>query len=146
MPVPDITLLDRDLRGKRLPGAVFCVSPQDVATIAALSDWTDSIPSPIFALVASLRGLGITLDEMCRLCEFELAAGPMLGECAMRFSTELEVGRRYRTEVLIHRIERKHSISMGIIDRLHFSVVIFHQPGNPVAEVDLVWLLPRGKE
>lgn len=142
--LPDIKLLDDDLRGKRLPGARFCITPEDVLVLSKLCGSPSSAPSPIFAMVAALRGLGITLDEMCRLCEFELAAGPMLGECAMRFGSQLQQGLFYRTEVEIHGIDRKYSATSGVIDRLRFAVALFAADTDCAAEVELTWLLPRG--
>ncbi|MFM7066485.1 MAG: hypothetical protein ACKO0U_06615 [Gammaproteobacteria bacterium] len=109
-----------------------------------MSDWPDRVPSPVFALVAALRGLGITLDEMCRLCEFELSAGPMLGECTLRVDEDLRVGMKYFTDVLIHGIERKQSVSRGFIDCFRFSVALRLPGSRRVAEVELTWLLPRG--
>jgi hypothetical protein len=142
--LPDIEQLDRDLRNTRLPGAHFSITPQDLSTVAGLVDGTYSVPSPIFALVAALRGLGITLDEMCRLCGSSLAAGPMLGECTLRLDSDLKVGIAYRTEVTLHGIDRKFSAVRGVIDRFRFSVVLFLPGSGRVAEVDLTWLLPRG--
>jgi hypothetical protein len=144
LPFPDITLLNRDLQGKRLPGAKFVITPRDCAVIAELSRWPDIEPSPIFGFVAALRSLGVTLDEMCRLCDFELAAGPMLGECTLRIEKSLQLDRPYRTEVLIHGIERKQSALRGTIDVLRFSVALCCSSAGRVAEVDLTWLLPRG--
>jgi len=141
--LPSIEMLDARLRGMRLPGDYFSVIPEEAALVAKLSGWTSDEPSPIFSYIAALRGLGITLEQMCNLCDFELGQGPVVGECRIQFFNAIQVSIRYRTDVVIHGIERRPSAAYGIVDRLRFSVALTEHSGSLVASVELIWLLPR---
>lgn len=141
---PDIDILDRRLRGLRLPGAAFTVTPSEAKFVANLSNWAAVEPSPIFSYIAALRGLGITLEHMCSLCDFELALGPIVGECRIQLQGEIQHSFKYRTDVVIFGIDRRPSTTYGIVDRLRFLVSLLEPGGASIADVQLTWLLPRG--
>ncbi len=107
---------------------------------------TDSVTHPVFACVAALRGLGISIDELCRLCDYELARGPMLGECQLELRRPLQADCDYTTSVVIEDLVRSRSRALGVMDRLHFTVVLRDSGPGDAALVRLTWLFPRGSE
>jgi hypothetical protein len=141
--VPDIGALGERLRGHRLPGGYFTIEPEQAETVARLLNISHPA-HPIFGSIASLRSLGVSISDLCALCEFELAAGPMLGEFAVRFMAPLQPGVRYEVSAQIDSIDRVRSSRLGALDRLRFTVMLAHSHGAAVAEARYLWLLPRG--
>lgn len=143
--VPDVAALARRLRGHRLPGGDFVVADSDVPTVASLVGGSASEAHPVFASIASLRTLGMSIAEMCALCDFDLADGPLLGECDIEFEAPLRAGVRYVATGAIESYERVASRRLGTLDRLRFVVALATTEGAPVARVGYLWLLPRGR-
>lgn len=144
MPSPDIDALSQRLRGHRLPGGHYEVTADAAAAVARLTGWDAPEPHPVFASIGSLRALGVSIEQLCDLCEFRLEDGPMLGEFAVDFHREIQQGVPYRTEAHIVSLDRRQSARLGVLDRLRFVVQIQLSDGTPVAEARYLWLLPRG--
>jgi hypothetical protein len=144
MPCPDIDALSQRLRGHRLPGGRYEITADAAAAVARLTGWDAPQPHPVFASIATLRALGVSIEQLCKLCEFRLEDGPMLGEFAVDFHGELLQGVPYRTEAHIVSFDRRHSTRVGVLDRLRFVVHIQLPDGTPIAEARYLWLLPRG--
>ena len=143
-PCPDIDSLSQRLTGHRLPGGHYEITADAATAVARLTGWEAPEPHPVFASIASLRSLGVSIEQLCELCEFRLEDGPMLGEFAVNFHRELQQGVPYRTEAHIVSFDRRHSARVGVLDRLRFAVQIQTTDGTPVAELSYLWLLPRG--
>lgn len=116
----------------------------DSRDVDAMCAGTGSVTHPVFASVAALRGLGISIDELCRLCEFELARGPMLGECQLEFRRPLQTEVEYATTVVINDMVRSVSRTLGVLDRLQFTVTLVEPGAGDAATVKLTWLFRRG--
>jgi len=142
--LPDIDALARRLAGYRLPGGSYQIGHDTAAAVARLTAWDDPEPHPVFACIASLRALGISIEALCRLCEFRLEDGPMLGEFAVSFDRTLQPALAYRTSATIVSLDRRHSARLGVLDRLRFTVQVSLEDGTAVAEARFLWLLPRG--
>ena len=142
---PDIDTLAARLRGHRLPGGEYRISIAESRQVARLSGFEASQPHPVFSSVVTLKALGVSIEQLCDLCEFRLEDGPMLGEFTTRFFQPLEQDVRYTTNATIGSIDRAHSARAGVLDRLRFAVHICLPNGAVAAEVRYLWLLPRGK-
>lgn len=145
-PCPDIDVLAQRIRGHRLPGGHYEITAAEHSAVVGLTGLADPRPHPVFASIASLRALGVTIEELCGLCGFRLEDGPMLGEFAATYFGELSQDVRYVTTATIESIDRTHSARVGVLDRLRFVVVLNLPNGTPVVEVRYLWLLPRGRE
>ena len=143
--IPDINQLAARLRGHRLPGGEYRISNTESRQVARLSGFEAPQPHPVFSSVVTLKALGVTIDQLCTLCEFRLEDGPMLGEFTTRFLVPLQQDLRYTTEATIESIDRTHSARAGVLDRLRFAVRICLPNGAVAAEARYLWLLPRGK-
>jgi hypothetical protein len=126
-----------------LPGGEYTIGREDARLVGRLLHSTIDV-HPVFSCVASLRSLGISIDALCRLCEFELAAGPLLGEFGVRFRSPLQAGVCYQVTGLIESIDRTQSARLGVLDRLRFSVELTEPSGESALEANYLWLLPRG--
>lgn len=149
MPLPDGNLseigpLAASLCGRQLPGGEFTITPAVRATVAELGAPLEISPHPIFSSIISLKSLGISIGELCRLCQFDLADGPLLGECSVSFERTFTEGMRYSCTTIIDSLERTKSRRYGVLDRLRFTVSIDEPSGSRVATVRYLWLLPRG--
>jgi hypothetical protein len=142
---PDIDTLAARLRGHRLPGGHYRISAAESSQLARLCGVEASRPHPVFSSVVTLKALGVTIEQLCALCEFRLEDGPMLGEFTTRFFLPLEQDVRYTTNATIESIDRTHSARAGVLDRLRFAVHICLPNGTVAVEVHYLWLLPRGK-
>lgn len=143
--LPDAAALARRLCGHRLPGGQFVIAESDVPVVANLVGSRSAAAHPVFASIASLRTLGMSIAEMCALCEFDLADGPLLGECDIEFDAPFRAGERYVASGAIESYERVSSRRLGPLDRLRFAVALATADGAPVARVSYLWLLPRGR-
>ena len=146
LPIPDIETLAASLRGRQLPGGRYRITPQECRAVDAMCAGTGAVTHPVFACVAALRGLGISIDELCRLCGYELALGPMLGECQLELRRPLQAEVDYTTSVVIDDLERSTSRVLGVLDRLHFTVALRDSGPGDAALIRLTWLFPRGRE
>jgi hypothetical protein len=142
---PDIDQLALRLRGHRLPGGEYLIGDTESRQVARLSGHEAPQPHPVFSSVVTLKALGVTIEQLCALCEFRLEDGPMLGEFTTRFLMPLEQDVRYTTEATIESIDRTYSARAGVLDRLRFAVRICLPNGSVAVEVRYLWLLPRGK-
>jgi hypothetical protein len=142
-PYPEIESLQRRLRGVSLPGGHYTIEPDEANAVARLLRCSHAA-HPIFSCVASLKSLGVSIGELCSMCEFELADGPLLGEFAVRFVSELQRGIRYQISVTITSIDRTHSARLGVLDRLRFQANFASPDGTVAVEARYLWLLPRG--
>lgn len=143
--LPDAAALAQRLRGHRLPGGEFVIADADVPTVANLVGSRTAAAHPVFASIASLRTLGMSIAEMCALCDFDLADGPLLGECDIELDAPMRAGARYVATGEIESYERVSSRRLGTLDRLRFVVALADSNGTPVARVSYLWLLPRGR-
>jgi hypothetical protein len=145
-PCPDIDVLAMRLRGHRLPGGHYEIGVDERQSVARLTGLDNPQPHPVFSSIASLRALGVTIEDLCGLCEFRLEDGPMLGEFTAIFHSQLRQNVRYATAATIESIDRTRSARVGVLDRLRFVVRIDQPDGTPAVEVRYLWLLPRGAQ
>lgn len=142
-PYPAIEVLQQRLQGLALPGGGYTITRDNAQRVAHLLQSAADV-HPVFSCVASLRSLGISIGELCQLCEFELTDGPLLGEFAVRFYSPLAIGQRYQLTARIDSIDRTHGARLGVLDRLRFSVNFIAPTGDVTLEARYLWLLPRG--
>lgn len=141
--MPDAAVIAQRVVGHRPPPGEFTIDAQAARSVWRLHGREASSAHPVFACVASLRAMGISISGLCELCDFDLADGPLLGECDVEIDTPLQVGQRYLVSSIIESFERVPSRSFGRLDRLRFLVTLATVATGPVARVRYLWLLPR---
>lgn len=142
--LPDAAELARRVCGVQLPGGRFYVDATEAAEVRRLVGGAPEAAHPVFSCIGSLRTLGLSIGEMCALCDFDLADGPLLGEFEVEFEAPLRVGASYQASGVIESFERVETRKLGAVDRLAFSVTLAAEDGTPVARARYLWLLPRG--
>jgi len=98
---------------------------------------------PIYAYLATQRGIGMSVREVCALADFDVDDGPMLGGVEFDFGTPMFAETEYRVEGTILGISRKLGRTAGVFDLLDFEERLIDERGAVVASARLSFVLPR---
>jgi len=137
-------------RLRRLPGTRL--TPGDIRIPASESAQLDGVLGssaqlgelhPVYAYIATQRGIGISVAELCELADFDVADGPMLGSVDLRFAGALRPDTDYRVEGTIVDIIRKQGRAAGVFDLLLFEETLADADGAVVASSLVSFVLPR---
>lgn len=137
-----------DVAGTPLPGGPYRIDAAANALVCRTSGAEprgDGTAHPIFAFIAAQVGLKLTVAELLRICDFDIADGPMMAGCEVRFSRPLTVGETYHVSGEIERLERKSSARLGVMDLFVHRLDLTDAEGRHVASTLNTWVLPRGK-
>jgi len=127
-----------------LPGGSFTITrAEQERLVEALGRGVDGDPHPIWAYIATQRGIGIGVAELCALADFDVNDGPMLGSVELAFSAALELDVEYTVTGEVVGIERKHGRTAGTFDVLTFRERLVGPDGAEVASTTNTFILPR---
>lgn len=136
-----------DIAGHELPGGEFHIGA-DADRRLCESLYTqpaaDGHAHPIWAYIATQSGMGLSVDGLLALCDFDAKDGPMLGSSDTVHHAPLRTGQTYRVAGRIEKLTRKHSRKLGVMDVLDYRLTLSRASGEPVLEVRNTWILPRG--
>jgi hypothetical protein len=104
---------------------------------------SDGTAHEIYSYIATQSGMGLSVDGLLALCQFDAADGPMLGSSNSRFLEPLKTDETYRVGGEILALTRKHSKKLGVMDILEYRLTLSRISGERVLEVTNTWLLPR---
>jgi hypothetical protein len=133
------------LAGRELPEGAFTITREEELRLAeALDSPPDaSHPHPVWAFIATQRGIGLEVDELCALADFDIADGPMLGSVELTYARPLELDTAYRVTGEIVGVERKQGRRTGVFDVLTFSERLVTPHGEVIATSTSRFILPR---
>lgn len=144
--------LDPDLVGRQLPGDITTISRHqsaitDHALHAASDPDAGEHAHSIWFLVIALRGMGISVDELCALADKRDTDTLLFGTCGIDQIQPLTVGHTYRTTASIDSIDRRITRDGSILDSLAVTVTLFDTatPTEAVGAVTSVYLFKRGQ-
>ncbi|BAH52911.1 hypothetical protein [Rhodococcus opacus] len=144
--------LDPGLIGRQLPGDTTTISRHqsaitDHALHAAADRDSGESAHSIWFLVIALRGMGISVDELCALADKRDTDTLLFGTCGIDQIQPLAVGHTYRTTASIDSIDRRTTRDGSILDSLTVTVTLFDTaaPTDPVGAVTSVYLFKRGQ-
>ena len=100
---------------------------------------------PIFYHMATQSGMKRSIGELCGLCGFNIAHGPMLGSSAVEFREPIMVDVPYRVRGNITALNRKQSSRFGWIDILQYELKLVNEAGVEVLRARYSLVLPRGR-
>lgn len=142
-----IDLLQQTLAGKRLPGAEVAIPGYEntIATRALRGEVNEQeFAHAIWFIVCSLRGMGVSVNELCDLAH----AGPhdtlMYGEVTIEQELPLRVGGSYRVEAVITDVGRSTLRDGSTLDKVTIGVELFCD-GVRHGAVASTYLFKRGK-
>lgn len=133
------------LPGTELPAGSFMITPEEQERlVGALGrEATRDDPHPIWAYIATQRGIGIGVAELCELADFDVSDGPMLGSVELTYAAPIELGVEYTVTGEVVGIERKQGRKAGTFDILTFRERLLAPGGAEVASATNTFILPR---
>lgn len=104
----------------------------------------DGSAHPAYYYIATQVGMGMTVAELCRVCEFDVESGPMMASSRVEYAQALRVGQPYQVTGEILSLTRKSSRKLGLMDLLEYTLRLSLPDGTPVLSATNLWVLPRG--
>jgi hypothetical protein len=133
--------------GLSLSGAsTYVISADENRVLCSTLEATpaaDGSAHPVYFFIATQVGMGMTVAELCRACDFDVEDGPMIASSNVTFSRPLMTQQAYRVTGEIVSLTRKRSRTFGVMDSLTYVLRLALSDGTPVLETSNVWLLPR---
>jgi hypothetical protein len=103
----------------------------------------DGSAHPVYFFIATQAGMGMTVAELCRACDFDVEDGPMIASSTVAFTRPLMTEQAYRVTGEIVSLTRKRSRTFGVMDSLTYVLRLALSDGTPVLETRNLWILPR---
>ena len=101
---------------------------------------------PIYFMIITLRGSGVSIQDIFNLLNYDTKNGPMLGQCNMEFKSQLKIDQEYFVKGRINSLISKESSKLGRIKILDFSLSLYKHISQEVGHVKYVWILPLDKK
>lgn len=142
------TALDRrELPGGELTVEAYEAAIADHALLAPDVDTDDA--HPLWLLVLALRGMGISVDELCRLAGRRPQDTLLFGNCEIAQRRPVRVGHRFRMTASTGPVARKESRGGGFLDFVTVRVEVHDttdgpHPDGPVGTVTNGFIVKRG--
>jgi hypothetical protein len=133
------------LPGTELPAGTFTITAEEDARVLEVVGGPpapDGTAHPLWAYIAPQRGIGISVEDICKLADFDVADGPMLGSSELEFHAPIRLGERYEVTGRVLSIARKQG-SIGTFDLMAFREDLHDAGGNLVAVSTSTYVLPR---
>jgi hypothetical protein len=132
--------------GTRLPGGEYRITAEENRALCEAlhtKPASDGRAHEIYSYIATQSGMGVSVDGLLAICEFDAADGPMLGSSNSRYLSALRTDETYRVSGEILGLTRKQSKKLGVMDVLEYRLTLSRPAGEPVLEVTNTWILPR---
>lgn len=139
--------LDSNLSGTQLPGGTTTITGFESAITdhALLSPTADGRTAhPLWFLVIALRGMGISVDELCELAAKQPEDTLLFGTCEIEQISPLLVGSTYRTTAHITETDRRTTRDGSVLDSITVDVRLHDDLGVEAGSVVSVYLFKRG--
>lgn len=134
------------LDGRALPGAELTVEAYQsaIADHALLAPAEDTDHAhPFWLIVLALRGMGITVDDLCALAGQRGQDTLLFGTCGIEQRAPLRVGHTFRTSATVGPVARKESRGGGFLDFVTVRVEV-EDSGELVGVVTEGFIFKRG--
>lgn len=141
MPIPEF----RELPGTRLTPGIFAIArdeDQQVRRITQAAASSAETAHPLWAYIATQRGIGTSVAELCALGGFDVNDGPMLGSVELAYHAPLTFGETYSVEGEVLDIIRKEGRS-GVFDIMTYRERLIAADATVVATATNSFILPR---
>jgi hypothetical protein len=133
------------LPGTALPEGGFTITEEEdrqVLDVVGGDPAADGTAHPLWAYIATQRGIGISVADLCALADFDVNDGPMLGSTDLEYAGKLRIGVPYRVTGEVIDIARKAGRS-GTFDVMTFRERLVGEDGEAVASSTSTFILPR---
>lgn len=148
--MPEIDLPEhlRDLPGTPLTAGSISIPASEAAMLTEVlgTSTPEDELHPVYAYLATQRGIGMSVREVCALADFDVDDGPMLGGVEFGYEGPMRAETEYRVEGTILGISRKRGRTAGVFDLLDFEERLIDEGGEVVASARLSFVLPRKQD
>ncbi|GGN80649.1 MULTISPECIES: hypothetical protein [Nocardia] len=145
MSVP-VETLQRELRGRRLPGGEITLERHETAiaedALRAEPDGTDAA-HPAWFIIASLRCMGVSVEELCALAHQDSGDTLLFGSCRIDQTNTLRAGATYAAQAHIGEVGSRHARDGSRLDSVEV-VVELSEAGTPAGTITSTYLFKRG--
>jgi hypothetical protein len=142
-----VDALRKDLQGRELPGGEIVVEAHESAigdeALRASPD-LDGVAHPYWFIVASLRCMGISVDELCSLARQSEHDTLLFGECEVVQDRPLRVGGRYLSHARIADVASRVTRDGSRLDSLVVVVDLHDTDQAAVGTITSTYLFKRG--
>mgnify|MGYP005798778893 CR=1 FL=1 len=148
----DIETLTAELDGKELPGATLNIDEYKsiLADYALLADDDNGTEAHmLWFLVLSLRGMGISVDELCDLAAKRPQDTLLFGNCELKQNRPLRVGSTFTMTGKVGPVSRKTTRKGDVLDFVTVRTSVFEgevPAGTPAGEVINGYIFKRGAQ
>ena len=142
---PDIDELRDRLVGRELPVGAYRVTGYEAwltADVMLAPPPRDQRCNPMHVFLASLQGVGYSIQDVFDLVECRLEDGPMIGSMDLHQDRAILVDEQLTVRSRILDIERKHGRS-GVFDRMTIEITVEDDDETPVGRVENIFIYPR---
>lgn len=142
---PDLDELRDRLVDHELPVGRYRVTGHEAwltADVMLAPPPVDERLNPMHVFLASLQGVGYSIQDLFDLVECRLEDGPMIGAMDLRQDRAMRVNEELTVRSRILDIERKHGRS-GVFDRMTIEITVEDGTGAPVGRVENIFIYPR---
>jgi len=134
------------IAGRTLPGGEYRITADENRRLCEALYTTpnpDGTAHAIYAYIATQSGMGVSVDGLLALCEFDAADGPMLGSSNTQYLQPIRTDVTYRIGGEILALARKSSRKLGTIDILEYRLSLDSPSGERIVDITNTWILPR---
>jgi hypothetical protein len=138
--------LSRELSDRKLPGGEIVVEMYESAILEQALRSTcheTEAAHPVWFVLASLRGMGISVDELCRLAHKGEDDLLLFGSCTIDQTRPMLVGGSYRTSARFAGVSSRETRDGARLDSIEVRVDIADDAGH-VGTVASEYLFKRG--
>ncbi len=142
-----VDVLKERLTGKALPGGSILIEAHEAAIIDDALRATDTaagIAHPFWFIAASLRCMGISVDQLCELAGKSESDLLLFGRCDVEQQQPLLVGSAYTATASIADVGSKTTRDGSRLDHLDVIVTISDAAGDVAGSVTSRYLFKRG--
>lgn len=125
------------------PGSIVIPDSEraELAAVLGTSPPADGL-HPLHAYIAMQRGIGVSIEQLCALADFDIQDGPMMGSLSLEILGDLDAGYEYRVEGEIVDLEHREGRRFPF-DLLTFCERLIDAEGAVVARTTNTFVLPR---
>jgi len=133
------------LDGHPLPEGEFTVTAEEDRRLReAIGAGADGGGAhPVWAYIATQRGIGISVGGLCELADYDIHDGPMLGSSELEYAGDVRIGVPYRVRGEIVGVVRKQGRKAGTFDVLTYRERLVGPGDELVATATNTFILPR---
>lgn len=135
-----------DLPGTPLEPGTICLHREDDEALGHVLGQVTAPGAglhPLWAYIAPQRGIGTSINALCRLAGYSVDEGPMMGSIELELDGAILPEVKYRVEGEVVDIVRKEGRSVGVFDVLTYRERLVSPEGETVVTATNTFILPR---